>query len=116
MKRKYAALALALSASMALSPVASVSAAATEIGTPPVLSSSQDADTSAPVAQFSVNGTLQNIENEGHYNFLPGLKFHDDTKLESYILNGKENPTSIKVILSISLYTFSSRNLSSYLS
>lgn len=96
MKRKYAALALALSASMALSPAASVSAAATEIGTPPVLSSSQDADTSAPVAQFSVNGTLQNIENEGHYNFLPGLKFHDDTKLESYILNGKENPTSIK--------------------
>ena len=49
MKRKYAALALALSASMALSPAASVSAAATEIGTPPVLSSSQDADTSAPV-------------------------------------------------------------------
>lgn len=96
MKRKYAALALALSASMALSPVASVSAAATEIGTPPVLSSSQDTDTSAPVAQFSVKGTLQNIENGGHYNFLPSLKFHDDTKLESYILNGKENPTSIK--------------------
>lgn len=43
-----------------------------------------------------MNGTLQNIENEGHYNFLPSLKFHDDTKLESYILNGKENPTSIK--------------------
>lgn len=39
MKRKYAALALALSASMALSPVASVSAAATEIGTPPAVTS-----------------------------------------------------------------------------
>lgn len=52
-------------------------------------------DTVSPSAQFNFNGTLTNIEHEGHYKDLPSLKFHDNVALGSYTLNGHENPTNI---------------------
>lgn len=97
MKRKYAALAIALSASMAISPVVSVSAASYTTGTAPeMVNETVEKDTTKPVAQFNINGTLTDIEHEGHYNILPSLKFHDNVALDSYTLNGHKNPTSIK--------------------
>lgn len=96
MKRKYAALAIALSASMAISPAASVSAASHATGTAPKLVSENGVtDSVAPVAQFNIDGTLTDIVNEGHYNVLPNLKFHDNVALKSYTLNEHPNPTNI---------------------
>lgn len=96
MKRKYAALAIALSASMAISPAASVSAASYATGTAPKLVSENGVtDSVAPVAQFNIGGTLTDIVNEGHYNVLPSLKFHDNVALGSYTLNEHEAPTNI---------------------
>lgn len=97
MKRKYAALAIALSASMAISPAVSVSAASCATGTPlEMVLENEEQDTTGPTAYFNIDGTLTSIENEGHYNVIPGLKFQDNVALDSYTLNGHENPTNIK--------------------
>ncbi|HIY62201.1 MAG TPA: leucine-rich repeat protein [Candidatus Mediterraneibacter stercoripullorum] len=52
-------------------------------------------DTTAPTAQISTGGKLQNIDQEKPYNINISLKFHDDTALDYYVLNGKEKPTGI---------------------
>lgn len=97
MKRKYATLAIALSASMIISPAASVSAASYTTGpAPKLISENGVTDTVAPVAQFNIDGTLTDIVNKGHYNVLPNLKFHDNVALGSYTLNEHESPTKIE--------------------
>ena len=52
-------------------------------------------DTTAPTAQISTDGKLQNIDQEKPYNINISLKFHDDTALDYYVLNDKEKPTGI---------------------
>ena len=52
-------------------------------------------DTTAPTAQISTGGKLQNIDQEKPYNINISLKFHDDTALDYYVLNDKEKPTGI---------------------
>lgn len=55
----------------------------------------KDKDKTAPTAQISTGGTLQNIDQEKPYNINISLKFHDDTALDYYVLNDKEKPTGI---------------------
>ena len=55
----------------------------------------KDKDKTAPTAQISTGGTLQNIDQEKPYNINISLKFHDDTALDHYMLNEKEKPTGI---------------------
>ena len=55
----------------------------------------KDKDKTAPTAQISTDGKLQNIDQEKPYNINISLKFHDDTALDYYVLNDKEKPTGI---------------------
>ena len=52
-------------------------------------------DKSAPKAQISTGGELQDIDQSKPYNINISLKFSDNAALDYYVLNGKEKPTGI---------------------
>ncbi len=52
-------------------------------------------DKSAPKAQISTGGELQDIDQSKPYNINVSLKFSDNASLDYYVLNGQEKPTGI---------------------